>query len=404
MGLPPSALGGPPDRRVYLDHAASTPLDPAALAAMRPFLAERFANPAARYRSARDAAEAVERARATVAALLECRPAEVAFTSGGTESINLALRGIALAQMLAGTARHIVTTAIEHDAVLRTVQALERFGITHTIVDPGAEGIVSPDAVARALRPDTALVSIMLANNEVGTIQPVAETVEAVRQRGRALRRRMFVHLDAVQGPGLLPVAVARLGVDALSLSAHKFYGPKGGGVLVLRRGLPYLEQLTGGGQEHQRRAGTQNVAAVVGTAVALERAESLRAQVTCHCAALQERMRESIRERLPDARLNGDPARMLPTHVNLSIPDIDGERLVEVLDEHGVEASSGSACESTSREPSHVLLAMGLPVELAVGAVRFTLGRETTDADVDYALQILPHIVEHLRTVSRAG
>ncbi|HEY8490265.1 MAG TPA: cysteine desulfurase family protein [Dehalococcoidia bacterium] len=383
---------------VYLDHAATTPVRPEVVEVMLPFLTERFGNPSGVHHYAREAQRALDRARRDLAEVLGCRPADVVLTSGGTESVNAAVRGISLAQALAGVGRHVVTTAIEHHAVLHTCQYLEKFGFQVTYVPPDPEGLVLPDQVAAAVRQDTVLVSVMLANNEVGTILPVPEIVRAVRSRARALGRRIPVHTDAVQAPGLLPLSVDGLGVDALSLSAHKFGGPKGMGLLYLRKATPFLSQQTGGGQERQRRAGTENVAGAVGMATALRLAEAGRTAAVPRLTALRDRLIQGVLAAVPDARLNGHRRRRLANHASFSFAGVEGDRLIAQLDAAGIAASNGSACSSATWEPSHVLLALGLPLEWALGTVRFTLGPENTDADVDHVLAVLPRLVARLR------
>jgi cysteine desulfurase len=390
---------------IYLDHAATTPLDPRVFDAMLPWLRDGFGNPSALYRLGREAYAAIDGARAQVAAVLNVRPSEVIFTSGGSESVNAAIRGIVLAEQLARTARHIVTTAIEHHAALHTCDYLERFGVEVTYVPPDETGRVDVEAVARAVRADTGLVSVMLANNEVGTLQPVAEIARAVRERARAIGRRIPVHTDAVQAPGWLPLDVQALGVDALSLSAHKFGGPKGAGVLYLRRGVPFLAQQTGGGQERQRRAGTENVAGIVGAGLALELAESGR-NAAPSVAALRDRLTAAILARIPDTSLNGHPTERLPNNVNIAVRGITGDVLVEELDRWEIAASAGSACATAAWEPSHVLIAMGQPAELAAAAVRFTLGAEHDEATVDAAVDRIERAVKEVRETAhtRAG
>lgn len=385
-------------RFVYFDHAATTPLHPRVLEAMLLYLEERFGNPSGNYALAREAQHAVDQARRSVAEVLGCRSTEVVFTSGGSESINAALKGVAFAQKKARVGDHVVTTAVEHHAVLHTCEYLEGFGLEVTYVPVDRHGLVEPEEVVRAVSERTVLVSIMTANNEVGTIEPVAEIARALRERGRALGRRIPLHTDAVQGPGLLDLSVEALGVDLLSLSAHKFHGPKGAGVLYLRRGTPFLPQQSGGGQERQRRAGTENVAGIVGTGLALRLAEEGREANVRTCRALRDRLAEGILARIPDSQLNGHPERRLPNNVNVSFRGVEGEALLARLDREGIAASSGAACGSSTWEPSHVLMAMGLPLEMAVGSLRLTLGPASTEDEVDYVLRVLPDLVRSLR------
>jgi len=386
---------------IYFDHAATTPLHPRVLEAMLPYLRERFGNPSGTYALAREAQRALDQARRSVADVLGCRSTEVVFTSGGSESINTALRGVAFAQKKARVGDHVVTTAVEHHAVLHTCEYLEEFGLEVTYVPVDQHGLADPDEVVRAVNERTVLVSVMAANNEVGTIEPVAEIARALRERGRALGRRIPFHTDAVQAPGMLDLNVEALGVDLLSLSAHKFYGPKGAGVLYLRRGTPFLPQQSGGGQERQRRAGTEDVAGIVGTGVALRLAEEGREANSRGCRALRDRLSEGILTRIPGSQLNGHPERHLANNVNVSFRGVEGEALLARLDEVGIAASSGAACGSSTWEPSHVLIAMGLPLETAVGSLRLTLGPSNTKEEVDYLLGVLPDLVRSLQEPS---
>jgi cysteine desulfurase len=383
---------------IYFDHAATTPLHPQALEAMLPYLTDAFGNPSASYGLARQAQRALERSRRSVADALGSRPSEIVFTSGGSESINAALKGAAFAQQRARAGNHIITSTVEHHAVLHTCEYLEKFGFEVTYVPVDPLGLVDPDEVARAVTDRTVLVSIMAANNEVGTIEPVSEISRAVRERARSLGRRIYFHTDAVQAAGALPLNVDALGADLLSLSAHKFRGPKGAGALYLRRGTPFLAQQSGGGQERQRRAGTENVAGIVGTAVALRIAEEHRAANTAACRRLRDRLIEGILSRVPDCRLNGHREKRLPNNVNIGFGGIEGEALLSELDKAGVAASSGAACGPSTWEPSHVLLAMGVPLDRAVGSLRFTLGPTNSEEEVGYLLDVLPGMVERLR------
>jgi len=388
---------------IYLDNAATTPLHPKALEAMLPFLTQRFGNPSATYAIARQAQKAIDDARKAVAAVLGCRAADVVFTSGGTESVNTALKGVAFAQKKARAGNHVVTTEVEHHAVLHTANYLEQFGFEVTRLPVDRFGLVEPDDVARAITDRTVLVSVMLANNEVGTIEPVAEVARLVAERGRALRRRIPFHTDAVQAPGALPLDVDALGVDLLSLSGHKFGGPKGTGVLFLRRGTPFVAQLSGGGQERQRRAGTENVAGVVGLATALTIAEEDRESYIATCRRMRDRLIEAIPALVPDATLNGHRTQRLANNVNVSIRGVRGDKLVAALDRAGIAASAGAACGSSSWEPSHVLLAMGLSMPEAVGGLRLSLSAENTDAELDTLLEALPQAVRGLRSYAAA-
>ena len=377
-------------RPIYLDYASTTPVHPAVLQAMEPYLRQEFGNPSNLYRVGRRAADALEGSRATVARVLGCHVDEVVFTSGGSEADNLALKGVALALR---DKRHLVTTTIEHSAVLGAARDLQQhFGVEVTYVPIDASGIVDPAAVAAVIRPDTCLVSVMLANNEIGTIQPVAEIARLARARGA------LVHTDAVQAAGFLDLDVDRLGVDALSLSAHKFYAPKGVGVLYLRRGTPLLPLIHGGSQERGRRAGTENVAGIVGCGVALELVERHRGATAARLTALRDRLIAGLEAAVPGALLNGDRRRRLPGHVSVCLGDVQGERVLLELELEDVYASSGSACHAGSQEPSHVLLAIGRGAELAHTALRLTLGAPTTEAEVARVLEVLPAAVRRLR------
>jgi cysteine desulfurase len=389
---------------VYLDYAATTPLHPEVRAAMLPYLDERFGNPSATYALAKEAGQAIDDARATVAGVLGCRPNEVIFTSGGTESINSAIKGVAFAQQLARVGNHIVTSAIEHHAVLHSAQYLEKFGFEVTYLPVDRDGLVDPDDAAAAITQHTVLASVMLANNEVGVVQPIAEIAEAVRLRARQINRQVPFHTDAVQGANAFTLNVDELGVDLLSLSSHKFSGPKGNGVLYVRRGTPFLTQQSGGGQERQRRAGTENVAGIVGTAIALELAQQRRETYVKVCRALQQRLIQGIMSRLPDAQLNGHPDERLPNNVNVSVAGADSRVMLRLLDDAGIAASAGSACNEETLEPSHVLLAMDVPLERAVGTLRLTISPQTTEDEIDRVLDLLPAIVEESRTVAGAA
>ncbi len=387
-----------PDPHLYLDNAASTPTRPEAVEAMLPFLGTSATNPSALHASGRRAREGLEHAREQVAAVLGATPEEVVFTSGGTESINAAIKGVAIAQRDAGAGSHLVTTEVEHHAVLHSMHYLERFGFDVEYAAVDGEGRVDPAAVGAAIRPDTVLVSAMYANNEVGTIQPIAEIAGEVRARSHALGRRIPLHTDAVQAVSSLPLDVDALGVDTLSLSGHKFGGPKGTGVLFLRRGVPFLEQLSGGGQERQRRSGTENVAGAAALATALSLAQAERHEFVRVTSALRDRLLAGLLEACPDARLNGPREERLPHNLHLCFPGVEGESVVRALDERGIECSAGAACTSGAWEPSHVLLAMMVPLEWAVGSVRLTLSPDLSAEDIDQVVRELPAVVRRLR------
>lgn len=384
---------------IYLDNAATTALHPEAREAMLPYLGERFGNPSATYALARQSKRAVDNARRTIARLLDCQSPEVIFTSGGTESINAAIKGVAFAQQLARVGNHVVTSSIEHHAVLHSCQYLEKFGFDVTYLPVGRDGLVDPTDAARAVHERTVLVSVMSANNETGAIQPVADIARLVRDRAVQLGRHIPFHTDAVQAANALSLNVGKLGVDLLSLSSHKFCGPRGAGVLYLRRGTPFLTQQSGGGQERQRRAGTENVAAIVGMARALELAQRHCSSYEETCRRLQSRLLEGILERVPDAELTGHRERRLPNNVNVSFSGADASVMLHLLDEAGIAASAGSACNEDTLEPSHVLLAMDIPLERAVGTLRFTVSPATTETEIDRVLAVLPEVVERART-----
>jgi len=383
------------DDAIYLDYAATTPLDPRVLEAMMPYLTEKFGNPNSIHAFGREARKAVDEAREKIAALLNCRPSELVFTSGGTESDNLALRGVAAAYRQKGN--HIVTTAIEHHAVLHTCRALQDEGFEVTYLPVDEHGLVTPEQVAEAITDRTILVSIMHANNEIGTMEPLADIVRAVKEK----RPDVLVHTDAVQTVGHIPVDVEALGVDLLSFAAHKFYGPKGVGGLFVRRGVKLVPQLTGGGQERNRRSGTENVAGIVGMAKALEIAVAEMPTEIPRLQTLRDELINGVLAQIPDSRLNGHPTQRLPHNANFSFFGVEGEALLLQLDLHGIAASSGSACTSGSLEPSHVLLALGLSREWALGSLRLTLGRFTTRQHLERVLSVLPSIVEKLRALT---
>lgn len=383
--------------RVYLDHAATTPPDPRVVEAMLPYLRESWHNPSSIYVEAQAARAAIDDAREVVADSIGARPEEVIFTSGGSESDSLALRGVLAASAHRG--RHLVTSAVEHHAVLDTAEQLEREGAEMTIVGVGPDGRVDPAAVEAAVRDDTVLVSIMHANNEVGAINDLAE----IARRVRAKNPHTMVHTDAVQSAAHLGVNVDRLGVDLLTLTAHKFYGPRGAGILYVRSGTPLQPQILGGGQEDNRRAGTENTPAIVGLAEAVRLADEQREADVSHERHLQQRLIEELPRRIPMLGITGpaDVAHRLPGSVSVVVAFVEGESILLALDLAGVAASSGSACTTGSVEPSHVLVAMGVPPDLARGSLRFTFGRMNTDADVDRLLEVLPPIVQRMRALS---
>lgn len=381
-----------PERTIYFDHAATTALDARVLDVMLPYLTTEYGNASSIYTLGRHAMQAIDRAREQVADVLGCRPTEVTFTGCGSESDNLAIKGIAFVSQKKGN--HLITSAIEHHAVLHTCQYLERFGFKTTYLPVDAYGLVDPDEIGRAITDQTILVSVMYANNEVGTIEPVAEI-------GRICRaRKVPFHVDAVQAGGALPLDVADLNADLLSLSAHKFYGPKGVGILYLRQGMRLLPQLQGGSQERGRRAGTENVAGIVGAAAALSLAREELPQVTPHITALRDRLIAGVLT-IQRSRLTGHPTERLPNNASFCFEGVEGESILLNLDLLGIAASTGSACTSGSVDPSHVLIAMGLPPEWSHGSLRLTLGKGNTGADVDMLLTALPGIIEKLRNLA---
>ena len=387
---------GPANRLIYMDHAGTTPLDPRVLEVMTPFFSEKFGNPSSIHMFGQEARRALDGAREKVAEILRCRLSEVVFTSGGTESDNAAIKGAAAA--LQATGNHIITSSIEHHAVLHACQYLENVGFDVTYLPVDKYGMVEPDDVGRAINERTILVSIMYANNETGTIEPISDIAGVVKERARALERTIVVHTDAVQAAGLLDLNTETLGVDMLSLSAHKFYGPKGVGVLWVRRGTPFLPQQLGGGQERERRSGTENIPGIVGTAAALEIAESEREYVSLTCQGLVEEIVHGVQRHIEGAHFNGHPVQRLPNNVNFSFEGVEGETILLGLETAGIAASSGSACSSGSLEPSHVLLALGQPADLAGGSLRLTLGKDNTEEEVDYLLSVLYDLVSRLR------
>ena len=381
---------------IYLDHAGTTPTDPRVLEAMLPYFTQLYGNPSSVHTVGQEARYALDSARERVAKVLACRTSEVVFTSGGTESDNAAIIGAATA--LHETGNHIITSSVEHHAVLHTCQYLENLGYEVTFLPVDEYGNVSPEQVYNATGPRTTRVSIMYANNEIGTINPISEISAAVQKRAGELDRTIVMHTDAVQAAGFLDLNVRRLGVDMLSLSGHKFYGPKGTGVLFVRRGTPYMPLLLGGGQERERRSGTENIAGIVGLSVALDMADTSREDTSANCTVLRDRIIREVTDIVPDTNLNGHPIQRLPNNINFSFEGVEGESILLGLDMAGVAASSGSACSSGSLEPSHVLLALGQTAELARSSLRITLGKENTEEEVDYLLGVLVDLVSRLR------
>jgi len=380
-------------KRIYLDYAATTPTHPGVIVAMLPYFGDAFGNPSSIHSFGQEAKGAIEEARGKVAALVGARSDEIVFTSGGTEADNFAIKGVAYANEHRGN--HIITSSVEHHAVIEPLKFLERrgFEVTYLLVDE--HGSVDPQDVRKAITDKTILVSVMYANNEVGTIEPIAEIGEIARERG------ICFHTDAVQTVGHIPLNVNELGVDLLSMSAHKLYGPKGVGALYVRKGTKLVSLMQGGEQERRRRASTENVPAIVGFGKAVEIVQGGMREEAERVALLRDRLIEGLLERIDRIRLNGHPTKRLPNNVNVSIEFVEGESMLLNLDLEGIAASTGSACSSSSLEPSHVLLALGLSHEQAHGSLRFSLGRETTEGEIARVLEVLPRIVAKLRSMS---
>lgn len=385
-------------RNIYLDHSATTPADPRVVAAMLPYLTDKFGNPSSVHSFGQEARAAVDRARRDVAALIGGRANEIVFVSGGTEANNLAIQGITGASP--SNKGHIITSSIEHSSVRGICEVLEKGGWDITWLPAYEDGIVRTKDLRAALRPDTLLISIMLANNEIGTIQPVEEIGALVREE-RANGRQLFFHTDAVQAVGRIPLNVEQLGCDLLSLSAHKLYAPKGTGALFVRRGVRLTSQNVGGHQERDKRAGTEGVPGIVALGAAAKLAREEMAQRAEHDQRLRGRFEAGISERVDDIIFNGDPRRRLPHLSNISFRFIEGEGVLISLDLQGIAVSTGSACSSGTLEPSPVIRALGRNDELARGSIRFSFGKDNTERDVDYVLEVLPCVVERLRKIS---
>ena len=379
--------------QIYADNAATTRLSDTALKAMLPYLQGEYGNPSSLHSVGQRAQEALTEARARIAARLGCQPTEVIFTSGGSEADNQAIRSVAAFGKLKGKT-HIISTAFEHHAVLHALETLEKEGFTVTLLDVHEDGMVSAQQVEEAITDETCLVTIMYANNEIGTVQPIAEIGEVCRRHG------VLFHTDAVQAVGHLPVNVAEQNIDMLSLSAHKFHGPKGIGVLYARRGVPIFPLIHGGAQERNRRGGTENISAIVGMAAALDEACDHLEEDTRKLTALRERLIAGL-SNIPHSVLNGHREHRLPGTVNFCFEGIEGESLLLLLDDKGVYASSGSACTSGSLDPSHVLLAIGRPHEIAHGSLRLSLSPDTTEEEVDYMVEAVTDVVAYLRSIS---
>ena len=379
------------NRKIYADNAATTPVLPEVVEAMLPYFTDNWGNPSSLYSVGNRAKAALEDARARIAAQLGCEANEICFTSCGTEADNWAIKGTARAKQAKG--KHIVCSAYEHHAVTHTMKALKKDGFEITYVKPTADGIITPEAVKEAIREDTILVCVMYANNEIGTVNPIKEIAEITKEK------KITFFSDGVQAVGHIPVNVKELGVDMLSLSGHKFNAPKGVGALYIRRGLRVDTFMDGGGQERNKRGGTENLPYIIGMAKALETAAA-RFCENDKLTALRNRLAEGL-SKIPYSRVNGSLEHRLPGNINVAFEFVEGESLLLLLDANGICASTGSACSSTSLEPSHVLLSIGVPVEIAHGSLRFSLSHDNTDEDVDYILETVPKVVERLRMMS---
>ncbi len=386
---------------IYLDHGATTPIDPRVREAMLPYLGEKFGNPSSFHSLGKEVKDDLEQARGSIATILHIRPDEILFTSGGTESDNLAILGYARANQKQG--KHLITTAIEHHAVLEAMIHLEKKeGFEVTYLKPDRDGLVSVDQIIEALRGDTILVSVMYANNEIGTIQPIAEIGNQIQKYRKQTGNSWPVfHTDACQAAGYLDLNIEKLHVDMLTLNGSKIYGPKGTGLLYVKRGIKLQPLQFGGAQERALRPGTEDVAGIVGMAKALELIQAEHEEESRRLIPLRDKLIEGIKLSIPKIRVNGSREKRLPNNVNMSFMDIEGEALILYLDAAGIYASTGSACTSASLDPSHVILALGLPYEVAHGSIRFSLGHSTTEKDIDYVLKTLPPLVEKLRSIS---
>jgi cysteine desulfurase len=391
---------------IYLDYAATTPIDPRVRKAMQPFLEGEYGNPSSIYSLGQNARKALETARTDLAKILNARNQEIIFSAGGTESINLAIFGIVRKYLLDNKNKkpHIITTSIEHHAVLESFTALKKEGVEVTYINPDSEGFVTPQDIVKAIKANTILVSVMYANNEIGTIEPIAKIGQELRKvnalRLKKKQPQILFHSDACQGGGALTLDVQKLGLDLMTVNSSKVYGPKQVALLYVRSGVEILPLIYGGGQERGLRSGTENIAGIVGFAKALQIAESDREKENARLKKLRDYLIQNISKKIPQSYLNGPIEERLPNNINFSFPGAEGEALVLYLDAKGILASTGSACSSTSQDPSHVILKIGKPYEYAFGSVRFTLGRKTTKADIDKLLKILPPLVKQLRSV----
>jgi len=380
-------------RNIYLDHAASTPVDPHVVEAMLPYFSDIYGNASGLHRQARGSARAIDESRQTVAGILGCSSKELVFTACGTESDNMAIRGVAWAQHLAGRGKHLITTPVEHHAVGHTINQLcDKFGFDQTVVPVDEYGLVNPNNVAAAIRPDTVLISVIHANNEVGTVQPIADIGAIVHEQDIAF------HTDAVQAAGYESLDVDSLNVDLLAISGHKIYAPKGVGILYVRKNTPLLPSFTGGSHENNRRPGTENVPYIVGLAKAMELIQSHQAIENQRLTVLRDKLIEGVLQTIPDSQLTGHPTQRLPNNASFVFAGCEADAILMHLDMAGIQAASGSACTTGMPEPSHVLTAMGIPHDIALGALRLTLGKQTTETDIDTVLGVLPGIIEKVR------
>jgi cysteine desulfurase len=386
-------------RSIYLDYAASTPCEPQVVEAMMPFFSDVYGNASGIHAQARASARAIDDARRQIADLLACAPAEIVFTACGTESDNIAIRGVAWARKHAGYGHHLITTPIEHHAVNHTINQLcEKFGFEQTVVPVDSSGVVDPAEIESALRPETILISVMYANNEVGSLQPIAEIGALARERS------VIFHTDAVQAAGYESLAVPDLNVDLLAISGHKIYAPKGIGLLYVRKGTSLLPSFSGGGHELNRRPGTENVPYIMGLAKALELVKARRDAENPRQAALRDKLIAGVVDNIPGSQLTGHPIKRLPNNASFVFDGCEADALLMHLDVAGIQAASGSACTTGMPEPSHVLMAMGLPFELSLSALRLSLGRQTSEADIDYVLATLPDIITKIRALNPAA
>ncbi|MCX6785377.1 MAG: cysteine desulfurase family protein [Candidatus Komeilibacteria bacterium] len=383
-----------PKRLIYLDYAATTPLDPRVVRAMSPYWTEKFGNPSSLYEKGREAKAALDQVRAEVAQIFGCLPAEIIFEGSGTESDNHAIIGVALANRSRGN--HIITSAIEHHAVLHACEFLETQGFEVTYLPVDKYGLVKLDILKESVRPETILVSIMFANNEIGTVQPIQEINEIIKQKNKTA----LFHTDACQAAGAFKLKVNELGVDLLTINGSKIYGPKGTGILYVKKGTAVNPIIHGGGQEAGKRAGTENVAGIIGLVYALKLAQENLAKENKRLIALRDKLIKGLLK-IPKTFLNGHPLNRLPNNVNVTILDIEGESVILHLDRLGIACSTGSACTSRTLDPSHVIIALGHPYEVAHGSLRFSLGHGTTALEIDYVLKVLPGIVKKLRQMS---